>query len=109
MLQSVHVFEAQVLRKSLGSEFEIAWDTQFSITHAAPPCVSLPAVSSIGALRAPAPVRAAVATAPMIYMRLRPMRSDKCPASGIVAKDTMPAAMSDVRRKSRETCRIWVP
>jgi hypothetical protein len=25
MLQSVHVFEAQVLRKSLGSEFEIAW------------------------------------------------------------------------------------
>jgi hypothetical protein len=40
MLQSVHVFEAQVLRKSLGSEFEIAWDTQFSITHAAPPIPS---------------------------------------------------------------------
>ena len=48
MLQSVHVFEAQVLRKSLGSEFsKLRGDTQFSITHAAPPYVSLPAVSSI--------------------------------------------------------------
>jgi hypothetical protein len=59
MLQRVHVFEAQVFRKSLGSEFEITWDTQFSITHAAPPYVSLPAVSSSGAFRTPAPVRAA--------------------------------------------------
>src|SRR3981189_201722 len=44
----VHVFEAQVLRKSPGYEIEITWDTQFSITHAAPPDVSLPAVSLYG-------------------------------------------------------------
>src|SRR6266567_5991713 len=55
----VHVFEAQVLRKSPGSEIEIARDTQFSIAHAAPPYVSLPAVSSIGGLRTPALVHAA--------------------------------------------------
>ena len=40
-------------------EIEITRDTQFSITHAAPPNVSLPAVSSIGGLRTPAPARAA--------------------------------------------------
>src|SRR6266849_2320193 len=44
----VHVFEAQVLRKSPGSEIEITCDTQFSIAHAAPPYVSLPAVSLYG-------------------------------------------------------------
>ena len=50
----VHVFEAEVLRKSPGSEIEITFDTQLSIAHAAPPYVSLPAVSSIGGLRTPA-------------------------------------------------------
>jgi len=42
-----------------------------------------------------------VAAAPMMYMRRRPMRSDKCPARGIVTNDAIPAALSDVSRKSR--------
>jgi hypothetical protein len=41
----VHVFEAQVLGKSASYEIEITCDTQFSVTHAAPPDVSVPAVS----------------------------------------------------------------
>src|SRR6202171_4473682 len=40
-------------------QIEITRDTQSSIAHAAPSDVSLPAVSSIGGLRTPAPVRAA--------------------------------------------------
>jgi hypothetical protein len=55
----VHVFEAEVLRKSPGHEIEITCDTQLSIGHAAPSDVSLPAVSSFGGLRTPALVRAA--------------------------------------------------
>ncbi len=59
----VHVFEAQVLRKSPGYKIEITCGTQFSVTHAAPPDVSLAAVSSIGGLRTPAPgVRGATIT-----------------------------------------------
>src|SRR5260370_15554152 len=41
--------------KSPGYEIEITCGTQFSVTHAAPSDVSLPAVSSIGGLRTPAP------------------------------------------------------
>jgi len=55
----VHAFEAEVLRKSPGHEIENTCDTGLSIAHAAPPDVSLPAVSSIGGLRTPAPVCAA--------------------------------------------------
>ena len=55
----MHVFEAEVLRKSPGYEIEITRDTQLSIGHAAPSDVSLPAVSSFGGLRTPAPVCAA--------------------------------------------------
>jgi len=40
----VHAFEAEVLRKSPGYEIEVTCDPQFSITHAAPPDVSFPAV-----------------------------------------------------------------
>jgi hypothetical protein len=59
MLQSANVFEAQVLRKSFGYEFEITWDAQFAIAHAARPYDPNSAVSFIGSLRTPAPARAA--------------------------------------------------
>src|SRR3984893_550347 len=55
----MHSFEAEVLRKSPGHEIENTCDTRLSIAHAAPPDVSLPAVSSIGGLRTPAPECAA--------------------------------------------------
>jgi hypothetical protein len=55
----VLVFEAEVLHEFPGYEIEITCDTQFSIAHAAPSDVSLPAVSSFEGLRTPAPVCAA--------------------------------------------------
>jgi hypothetical protein len=42
-----------------------------------------------------------VRTAPARYMRLRPMRSDRCPASGSVKSSTMPAKIRHMSRKSQ--------
>ena len=36
-------------------------------------------------------------------MRLRPMRSDRCPASGIVTNETSPATISDGQQEVART------
>ena len=45
-----------------------------------------------------------VTTAPIRYIRLRPIRSDKWPQNGIVNNDSTEAASTAVSRKSRDTC-----
>jgi hypothetical protein len=50
-----------------------------------------------------------VTKAPMMYIALRPIRSDRCPNSGIETKDTTEATSTAVSRKSRETCSVPVP
>ena len=44
-----------------------------------------------------------------MYMRLRPMRSDRWPENGMVKNDTTDAAITAASSKSRDTFSVPVP